>query len=106
LLLFSVLGNAYVSRRRRQRTRLRALEIIQTDAPLHPSVASAIVDDGMGEFRVDVSSIRQRFLESFRSRSEKAASIDEKMRDALEERLLEEYGNTKAAADAVWGLGA
>jgi serine/threonine-protein kinase HipA len=97
-------GRLFLSGRRRQRTRLRALEIIQTDAPPHPSVASAIVDDGMGEFRVDVSSIRQRFLESFRTRSEQAASIDEKMRDVLEDRLLEEYGDTKSAADAVWAL--
>lgn len=97
-------GRLFLSGRRRQRTRLRALEIIQTDAPARPSVASAIVDDGMGEFRVDVSSIRQRFLESFRTRSEQAASIDEKMRDALKHRLLEEYGDAKSAADAVWAL--
>ena len=47
----------------KQRTRIRALEIIQNEAPSHPSVGSAAVDDGMGEFRVDVSSIRQRLLE-------------------------------------------
>ena len=97
-------GRLFLSGRRRQRTRLRALEIIQTDAPPHPSVASAIVDDGGGEFRVDVSSIRQRFLESFRARSEQAASIDETMRDALDDRLVEEYGDAKSAADAVWAL--
>ncbi len=97
-------GRLFLAGRRRQRTRLRALEIIQNDAPPQPSVASAIIDDGMGEFRVDVSSIRQRFLESFRSRSEQAASIDEKMRASLEERLLEEYGNAKSVADALWAL--
>jgi serine/threonine-protein kinase HipA len=96
-------GRLFLSGRRRQRTRLRSLEIVQTDAPASPSVASAIVDDGMGEFRVDVSSIRQRFLESFR-RSEQAASIDEPMRDALEDRLLEDYGDAKSAADALWAL--
>lgn len=97
-------GRLFLSGRRRQRTRLRTLEIIQSDAPPQPSVAWAIVDDGMGEFRIDVSSIRQRFLESFRPRSESAASIDDKMRKALEDRLLEEYGDTKSAADAVWAL--
>jgi serine/threonine-protein kinase HipA len=97
-------GRLFLAGRRRQRTRLRALEIIQNDAPPQPSVASAIIDDGMGEFRVDVSSIRQRFLESFRSRSEQAASIDEKMRASLEERLLDEYGDAKSVADAVWAL--
>ena len=35
------------------------------------------MDDGLGEFRVSVSSIRQRFLEAFRLRSEHAASIDD-----------------------------
>ncbi|HSV24750.1 MAG TPA: hypothetical protein VLJ17_17180 [Xanthobacteraceae bacterium] len=34
-----------------------------------------MIDDGMGEFRVEVSSIRQRFLEAFRLRSERAVSI-------------------------------
>lgn len=97
-------GRLFLAGRRRQRTRLRALEIIQNDAPPQPSVVSAIVDDGMGEFRVDASSIRQRFLESFRSRSEQAASIDEKMRAALEDRLLEEYGDAKSVADAAWAL--
>jgi serine/threonine-protein kinase HipA len=96
-------GRLFLSGRRRQRTRLRALEIIQTDAPARPSIASAIVDDGMGEFRVDVSSIRQRFLESFR-RSEQAAAVDETMRDAIENRLLEEYDDATSAADAIWAL--
>jgi serine/threonine-protein kinase HipA len=58
----------------------------------------------MGEFRVDVSSIRQRLLEAFRLRSEHAASIDEAMREALAARLIEEYGSAKAAADALWTL--
>src|SRR5690349_17467375 len=61
-------GRLFLSARRNQRTRIRALEIIQNQAPPHPSVASAVVDDGMGEFRIDVSSIRQRFLEAFRLR--------------------------------------
>ena len=56
----------------------------------------AIVDDGMGEFQINVSSIRQRFLEAFRLRSEQAASIDEDMREAIAGRLMEEYGSPKA----------
>ena len=55
-----------------QRTRIRALEIIQNSAPRQPSLGSAVVADGMGKFHVDVSSIRQRFLEAFRLRSEQA----------------------------------
>ena len=59
-------GRLFLSARRKQRTRIRAVEIIQNEAPAHPSVAEAIIDDGMGEFRIAVSSIRQRFLEAFR----------------------------------------
>jgi len=97
-------GRLFLSGRRKQRTRIRALEIIQNEAPEHPSLGSAIVDDGMGEFRVDVSSLRQRFLEAFRLRSEHAASIDEAMRDAIAARLIEEYGDAREAAAAVWTL--
>lgn len=97
-------GRLFLSGRRIQRTRIRALEIIQNQAPKHPSLGTAVVDDGMGEFRIDVSSIRQRFLEAFRQRSEQAASIDEAMRGAIAARLIEEYGGAKEAADAVWAL--
>lgn len=97
-------GQLFLSGRRKQRTRLRSLEIVQNQAPDHPSVAQAVIEDGMGEFRVDVSSMRQRFLEAFRLRSEHAASIDENMRAAIAQRLTEEYGDAKGSADAVWAL--
>jgi serine/threonine-protein kinase HipA len=97
-------GRLFLSGRRKQRTRLRSLEIIQNEAPAHPSVASAVIDDGLGEFRVDVSSMRQRFLEAFRLRSEHAASIDDAMRETIAKRLAEEYGSPKGAADAIWTL--
>ncbi|WP_132661872.1 type II toxin-antitoxin system HipA family toxin [Rhizobium azibense] len=97
-------GRLFLSGRRKQRTRLRSLEIIQNEAPDHPSIAPAIIDDGMGEFHVDVSSMRQRFLEAFRLRSEHAASIDETMREVIADRLREEHGSAQGAADAVWAL--
>src|SRR5690606_34435375 len=97
-------GRLYLSGRRTQRTRLRSLEIIQNKAPAHPSVASAIVADSMGEFSVSVSAVRQRLLEAFRIRSEHAASIDTDMREAIAARLIEEYGSPAAASDAVWAL--
>src|SRR6266852_2548852 len=97
-------GRLFLSGRRKQRSRIRALEIIQNEAPKHPSLGSAVIDDGMGEFRVDVSSIRQRFLEAFRRRSEHAASIDDAMRDAMATRLIEEYGSPEEAAKAIWTL--
>jgi serine/threonine-protein kinase HipA len=97
-------GRLFISARRKQRTRIRALEIIQNEAPKHPSIGPAVIDDGMGEFHISVSSMRQRFLEAFRQRSEHAASIDTDMRTGIAARLIEEYGDPKTAADAVWAL--
>ncbi|MBA3590337.1 type II toxin-antitoxin system HipA family toxin, partial [Methylibium sp.] len=87
-----------------QRTRIRSLEIIQNKAPERPSLGSAIVADSLGEFRIDVSSMRQRFLEAFRLRSEHAASIEAAARASIAARLVEEYGSAQAASDAVWAL--
>ncbi len=97
-------GRLFITGPRIQRTRLRALEIIQNKAPIKPSVASAVVADSLGEFPVTVSALRQRFLEAFRMRSEHAASIDAAMRDAIASRLCEEYGGPQAVSDAVWAL--
>ncbi len=97
-------GRLYLTGQRGQRTRLRALEIVQNRAPGKPSLAPAVVADSMGEFSVNVSSIRQRFLEAFRLRSEHAASIDAATCAAIAARLVEEYGSPKAASDAVWAL--
>ncbi len=97
-------GRLFLSGRRKQRTRIRSLEIIQNEAPDKPSVGSAVIDDGMGELRVEVSSIRQRFLEAFRLRSEHAASIDETTREMIAQRLMEEHGGSQRAADAEWAL--
>lgn len=97
-------GRLFLSGRRNQRTRIRALEIVQNAAPAHPSVGEAVIDDGMGELRINVSSIRQRLLEAFRLRSEHANAIDQDMREAIAARLIEEYGSAPAAADAVWAL--
>ena len=97
-------GRLYLTGPRVQRTRIRALEIVQNKAPAKPSLASAAVADSLGEFTVNVSSIRQRFLEAFRLRSEHAASIDAATREAIAARLALEYGGAKAASDAVWAL--
>ncbi len=97
-------GRLFITGKRHQRTRLRSLEIIQFKAPKEPSTDRAMVRDDQGEFQVVVSSIRQRFLEAFRARSEQAASMPEEMRQTLVERLVEEYGTRKAAADAIWDL--
>jgi serine/threonine-protein kinase HipA len=97
-------GRLFLAGRRNQRTRLRSLEIVQNEAPAHPSTAPAIVADELGELRIDVSSPRQRFLEAFRMRSEHATAIDPELRRQLADRLVAEYGTPQAAADAVWAL--
>lgn len=94
----------FISGRRNQRTRLRTLEIIQNEAPAHPSTADAVVGDDLGELHVNVSSPCQRFLEAFRLRSEHASAISAEMRAKMAARLIEEHGSPKAAADAVWAL--
>lgn len=97
-------GRLFLTGRRVHRQRIRTLEIIQNKAPAHPSIAQAAVGDDMGEMRVSVSSLRQRFLEAFRIRSEHAASIDAAMKEAMAARLIEEYGSAENAADAVFKL--
>ncbi len=97
-------GRLYLTGQRVQRTRIRGLEIAQNKAPDKPSTASVVVAHNMGEFPVVVSALRQRVLEAFRLRSEHAASIDTGMREAIAERLAQEHGDPKAAADAVWTL--
>lgn len=97
-------GRLFISGRRNQRTRLRTLEIVQNEAPAHPSTATAVIGDDLGELRISVSSLRQRFLEAFRLRSEHASAVTADMRNQIAARLAEEYGSPRAAADAVWAL--
>lgn len=97
-------GRLFISGRRNQRTRLRSLEIVQNQAPAHPSTAPAVFGDDLGELRVQVSSLRQRFLEAFRLRSEHASAVTTDLRRQMAERLIEEHGSPTAAADAVWTL--
>lgn len=97
-------GRLFISGRRNQRTRLRALEIIQNEAPKHPSTAIAVIGDDLGELRINASSPRQRFLEAFRLRSEHASAVTADMRAQMAARLVEEHGTPQAAADALWAL--
>jgi serine/threonine-protein kinase HipA len=97
-------GRLFISGRRNQRTRLRTLEIIQNEAPKQPSTAIAVIGDELGELRIHASTPRQRFLEAFRLRSEHASAVTTEMRVQMAARLVEEYGDPQAAADAVWVL--
>lgn len=94
----------FLAGRRNQRTRLRALEIVQTLAPAAPSLDRATVGDPMGEFTLRVSSPEQRMLEAFRLRSEQAHALTEPMRRAIADRLIAEHGSADQAADALWRL--
>lgn len=97
-------GRLFLAGRRNQRTRLRGIDIVQTQAPPRPSLDKAIVGDSLGEFTVQVSSPEQRMLEAFRLRSETASAITEQMRHDTAERLIAEYGSAEAAADSLWTL--
>lgn len=98
-------GRLFLSGRRNQRTRIRALEIIQNEAPEKPSTVPVIVGDDLGEMHLTASSPRQRFLEAFRHRSEHASAIDPALRRQMANRLIEEYGDGARAADVIWTLG-
>ena len=63
-----------------------------------------MIGDDLGKLHIDVASMRQRFLEAFRLRSEHASAITTNMRTQMAARLVEEYGSPHAAADAVWTL--
>jgi serine/threonine-protein kinase HipA len=97
-------GRLFVSGRRNQRTRIRGLEIVQNQAPDNPSLDEVVVGDDMGEMRLAASSLRQRFLEAFRLRSEHASGVRDDLREQWAERLIETYGEPKAATDALWML--
>ncbi len=97
-------GRLFISGKRNQRTRLRNVEIVQNQAPAHPSTAPAVIGDELGEVHLQVASPQQRFLEAFRLRSEHASAMTSDMRRQMAERLIEEHGSPKTAADAVWAL--
>jgi hypothetical protein len=85
-------GRLFISGRHNQSTRLRRLEIIQNEAPVHPSAASAAIGNDQGELRVDVSPPRQRFLEALRLRRGHASAITTDRRIQMAARLAQEHG--------------
>lgn len=64
-------------------------------------MVTATVGDDLGKLQVDIASPRQRFLEAFRLRSEHAADIPESMRKTIAQRLVEECGSARVAADTL-----
>ncbi|MCY3879365.1 MAG: type II toxin-antitoxin system HipA family toxin [Rhodobacteraceae bacterium] len=85
----------FLSGRRNARTRLRILEIVQIRAPDAPETETAQTTDPMGDLRVRRSTLRFRFLESFRRRSDAGAAMPVDMQADIATRLVKSAGDTK-----------
>ncbi len=90
----------FLSGRRRARTRLRDLEIIQTPSPSTPETESVQTADSMGGLSVRRSSLRFRFLESFRRRSEAGTAMTIRMQTEIAAPLIEATGSETGAIAA------
>ena len=95
----------FLSGRRNARTRLRDLEILQTRAPDSPETETVRITDPMGDLRVRRSTLRFRYLESFRRRSEAGAAMPLDMQVDIAARLVEAAGDRQEAIIACWRLG-
>ena len=94
----------FLSGRRNARTRLRGLEIVQTRAPDAPETETVQTADPMGDFSVRRSTLRFRYLESFRRRSEIGAAMPVEMQADLAARLVEAAGGQREAVVGCWRL--
>ena len=94
----------FLGSNRNGRTRLRNLEIIQTRAPHAPETEIAETTDPMGNLRVRRSTLRFRYLESFRRRSEAGAAMPTEMQANIAARLDEAAGGKQAAVRECWQL--
>ena len=94
----------FLSGRRNARTRLLTLEIVQTRAPDAPETETAQTTDPMGDLRVRRSTLRFRYLESFRRRSEAGAAMPIDMQADIAARLVENAGDKKTAIMDCWRL--
>ena len=94
----------FLSGRRNARTRLRTLEIVQTRAPDAPETETAQTTDPMGGLTVRRSTLRFRYLESFRRRSEAGAAMPIDMQADIAARLVEAVGGKQPAIVECWRL--
>ncbi len=97
-------GRLFLAGRRNARTRLRDLEIIQTRAPDAPETEDAQITDPMGKTGIRRSTLRFRYLESFRRRSESGAAMSIEMQVDIASRLVEAAGSKEAAIIECWRL--
>lgn len=88
---------------RNNRTRLRNLEIVQTRAPHAPETEQVETSDSLGNFKIRRSSLRFRYLESFRRRSEAATAMSTTMQSDIAARLID-AGGVQIAVMECWRL--
>ena len=94
----------FLSGRRNARTRLRSLEIVQTRPPDAPETETAQATDPMGGLSVRRSTLRFRYLESFRRRSQAGAAMTIDMQADIAARLVERAGDKKTVIMDCWRL--
>lgn len=87
----------FLSGNRNARTRLHNLEIVQTRAPVAPETETVHTSDPMGRLAVRRSTLRFRYLESFRRRNEAGAAMPLEMQSDIASRLVESAGGKGAA---------
>ena len=95
-------GRLFLCGRRRQHTRLRSLEIVQTRAPDRPEIELVTVTDSLGDVTVRRATARFRFLQSFSGGNAAVAAMDDDTKRRLAERLAEEAGGTAQLVTALW----
>ncbi len=94
----------FLGSNRNERTRLRNLEIVQTRAPHSPETEPVEISDSLGDFRSRRSTLRFRYLESFRRRSEAGAAMPTAMQSDIAARLVDTAGDTQSAVIECWRL--
>ena len=94
----------FLNGRRNARTRLRNLEIIQTRSPHAPETEAVQITDPFGHLTVRRSTLRFRFLESFRRRSEAGSAMPIEMQSGIAAHLVNASGGKQAAIMECWRL--
>ena len=94
----------FLGSNRNDRTRLRNLEIVQTRAPHAPETEQVETSDSLGDFRARRSTLRFRYLESFRRRNEAGAAMPTAIQSDIAARLVDAAGDTQSAVIECWRL--
>ena len=98
-------GRIFLSGKRNQKTRLRSLVIVQTQAPDKPELESVTLDDELGDLVVRRSTKLFRFLESFRVEVEVGGGFSDELKIKLAKQLENEFGGKDALKQRLWQIG-